>query len=127
AAAHAVLHPPLLGGRVLYAHYRAVTGRPLGLSPLADQHFSAWLMTVEQAFALGACLVFLLRLDRSPRLSTGRGRASTVGRWPDARSTSWCASAPRRRASRERQSHVSSTMTAETEPQVLLYEPKRLA
>ena len=80
AAAHAVLHPPLLGGRVLYAHYRAVTGRPLGLSPLADQHLSAWLMTVEQAFALGACLVFLLRRDRSPRLSTAGVQSSTGGR-----------------------------------------------
>ena len=80
AAAHAVLHPPLLGGRVLYAHYRAVTGRPLGLSPLTDQHLSAWLMTVEQAFALGACLVFLLRRDRSPRLSTAGVQSSTGGR-----------------------------------------------
>jgi cytochrome c oxidase assembly factor CtaG len=77
AAAHAVLHPPLLGGHVLYAHYRTVTGSPLGLSPLADQHLSAWLMTVEQSLVLGACLVFLLRRERSPRLSTVVVHSST--------------------------------------------------
>jgi putative membrane protein len=77
AAAHAVLHPPLLGGHVLYAHYRAVRGSPLGLSPLADQHLSAWLMTAEQTLVLGACLVFLLRRERSPRLSTVAVHSST--------------------------------------------------
>jgi putative membrane protein len=69
-AAHAVLHPALLGGRVLYAAYRAQTGAPLGLSPLRDQHLAAWVMTVEQALVLGTFLLFLLRRTRSPRLST---------------------------------------------------------
>jgi hypothetical protein len=50
---------------VLYAPYRAVAGSPLGLSPLADQHFAAWLMTVEQALVLGGFLVFLFQRERS--------------------------------------------------------------
>jgi putative membrane protein len=76
-AAHAVLHPALLGGHVLYAPYRSVTGRPLGLSPLADQHLAAWLMTVEAAVVLGAFLLLLFRAERSPRLSTVAVPSST--------------------------------------------------
>jgi cytochrome c oxidase assembly factor CtaG len=76
-AAHTVLHPALLGGHVLYAPYRSVTGRPLGLSPLADQHLAAWLMTVEAAVVFGAFLLLLFRAERSPRLSTVAVPSST--------------------------------------------------
>ena len=69
-SAHTVLHPALLGGHVLYAPYRSVTGRPLGLSPLADQHLAAWLTTAEAALVLGVFLVLLFRRERQPRLST---------------------------------------------------------
>jgi putative membrane protein len=61
ALAHAVLHPVLLGGHVLYGPYRDVSGRPLGLSPLADQHLAAWLTTVEQALVFGLFIVLVLR------------------------------------------------------------------
>jgi putative membrane protein len=75
AAEHAVLHPALLGGRVLYAPYRDVPGRPLGLSPLADQHLAAWLTTVEQGVVLGVFLLLLFRRG-SPRLAALRATSS---------------------------------------------------
>jgi putative membrane protein len=77
AGAHVVLHPALLGGRVLYDAYQGQAARPLGLSPLADQHLAAWLMTVEQAVVLGLFLVLLLRRAPARRLSSAPVPSST--------------------------------------------------
>jgi putative membrane protein len=80
AAGHAVLHPALLGSGVLYAAYGEQSHRLLGLSPLADQHLAAWVMTVDQALVLGLFLIVLLRLERRPALvplSSGAVPSST--------------------------------------------------
>jgi putative membrane protein len=60
-AAHVLVHPVLLSSRVVYDAYASASHRLLGLSPLADQHLAAVVMTVSQVAALGLFLLFALR------------------------------------------------------------------
>lgn len=54
-------HLILLDGVAHYPHYAAQPDRLLGLSPLADQHWAAWVMTIEQLLAFGTLTLLLLR------------------------------------------------------------------
>jgi cytochrome c oxidase assembly factor CtaG len=65
AAAHLFIHPVLLSGRAVYPAYAEQPDRLLGLSPLADQHWAAFVMSIEQIVTLGVFLLLLLR----PQLS----------------------------------------------------------
>lgn len=71
AAAHLFIHPVLLSGRAVYPSYARQPDRLLGLSPLADQHWAALVMSVEQLATLGVFLLLLLR-PRVPRPVVGR-------------------------------------------------------
>ena len=53
-------HIVLLDSVPHYAHYVRQPDRLLGLSPLADQHWAAWLMMVEQVFAFGTLTLVLI-------------------------------------------------------------------
>jgi cytochrome c oxidase assembly factor CtaG len=61
AVAHLFIHPVLLSNRVFYPAYASQPHRLLGLSPLADQHWAGFVMTVEQLLTLGVFLLLLLR------------------------------------------------------------------
>jgi putative membrane protein len=61
AAAHLFIHPVLLSDKAFYPAYASQPDRLFGLSPLADQHWAALVMTVEQLSTLGVFLLFLLR------------------------------------------------------------------
>jgi len=71
AAAHLFIHPVLLSGRAVYPSYANQPDRLLGLSPLADQHWAAFVMSVEQIATLGVFLLVLLRPGLT-RPSVGR-------------------------------------------------------
>jgi putative membrane protein len=71
AAAHLFIHPVLLSSRAVYPSYAHQPDRLLGLSPLADQHWAAFVMSVEQIATLGVFLLLLLR-PRVPRPLAGR-------------------------------------------------------
>ena len=59
AVAHLIVHPILLSGGVRYGAYARQDERLLGLSALADQHWAAVLMTVEEVLVLGTAIVVL--------------------------------------------------------------------
>jgi cytochrome c oxidase assembly factor CtaG len=71
AVAHLFIHPVLLSGRAVYPSYARQPERLLGLSPLADQHWAAFVMSVEQLATLAVFLLLLLR-PRVPRPVLGR-------------------------------------------------------
>jgi putative membrane protein len=64
AAGHALLHPAFFAGGVLYPPYAQQPHRVLGLSPLADQHWAAVVMTVDQVLVLGTFVAVLLARRR---------------------------------------------------------------
>jgi putative membrane protein len=68
ATAHVLIHPVLLSSSAVYDSYASQPHRLLGLSPVADQHWAALVMTVEQVVTLGVFLLVLLRpgAARSP-------------------------------------------------------------
>jgi putative membrane protein len=88
ATAHLFIHPVLLSGSAVYDSYASQPHRLLNLSPVADQHWAALVMTVEQVFTLGVFLLVLLRpgptrlsVDRAAPVSTHRrGRAGPASR-----------------------------------------------
>ena len=43
-----------------HPHYVAQPDRLLGLSPVADQHWAAWVMTIEQLLAFGTLTLLLV-------------------------------------------------------------------
>ena len=43
-----------------YRHYVEQPERLLGLTPLADQHWAAWVMTIEQLLLFGILTVVLI-------------------------------------------------------------------
>lgn len=59
AAVHLIVHPILLTGGVRYEAYELQDERLGGLSPLADQHWAAVFMTVEEVLVLGAAIIVL--------------------------------------------------------------------
>ena len=61
AAAHLFIHPVLLSDHAVYPSYAEQPDRLLGLSPLADQHWAALVMSVEQLATLGIFVLLLLR------------------------------------------------------------------
>jgi cytochrome c oxidase assembly factor CtaG len=75
-AGHLVLHP-LFSAGPLYDSYVDQPHRLLGLSPLADQHLAAWLMTADHLLLLGILVAVLL--CRDARESAGR-RGVPAGR-----------------------------------------------
>jgi putative membrane protein len=81
AAAHLFIHPVLLSGRAVYPSYAHQPDRLLGLSPLADQHWAAFVMSVEQIATLGVFLLLLLRPRVARELSRDTEPAPT-GRLP---------------------------------------------
>ena len=54
AASHLTTHLILFDSVPHYRHYAEQPDRVLGLSPLADQHWAAWVMTVDQLVLYGA-------------------------------------------------------------------------
>jgi cytochrome c oxidase assembly factor CtaG len=60
-AAHLLVHPALLASSVVYGAYASQSHWLLGLSPLADQHLAAAVMTVTQVATLGIFLLLVLR------------------------------------------------------------------
>jgi putative membrane protein len=73
-AGHAVVHPLLFGGGVLYSRYADQHERLLGLSPLADQHAAGLVMTAAEVLTFGAFVaVSAWVLPRHP--GGGRGAA----------------------------------------------------
>jgi hypothetical protein len=65
----------LLSSRVVYDAYALQSHRFLGLSPLADQHLAAVVMTLSQVAALGIFLLLVLR-PRPARTPTALGDRS---------------------------------------------------
>ena len=61
AAAHLTTHVILLDGSPHYGRYVDAPERLFGLSALADQHWAAWVMTIEQLLAFGALTLVLVR------------------------------------------------------------------
>jgi putative membrane protein len=59
-AGHLTTHLILLDGVAHYPHYIAQPDRLLGLTPLADQHWAAWVMTIEQLLAFGTLTLLLV-------------------------------------------------------------------
>jgi cytochrome c oxidase assembly factor CtaG len=57
---HLATHIILFDGVAHYPHYVAQPDRLLGLSPLADQHWAAWVMTIEQLLAFGTLTLLLV-------------------------------------------------------------------
>jgi cytochrome c oxidase assembly factor CtaG len=57
---HAVVHPLLFGGGILYDAYEAQDERLFGLSASADQSWAGAVMTVEQVLTLGTLVVVTL-------------------------------------------------------------------
>jgi len=70
AVVHLTVHPFLLDGSTHYGPYAGQPDRLLGLSPLADQHWAAWVMTVEQLAAFG--LLTAILVPRIPRPAVQR-------------------------------------------------------
>jgi putative membrane protein len=60
-AGHLATHVLLFDDVAHYAHYAAQPDRLLGLSPVADQHWAAWTMTIEQLLAFGTLTLLLVR------------------------------------------------------------------
>jgi diguanylate cyclase (GGDEF)-like protein len=83
---HLLLHPVFLAMGPLYARYRSQPVRLFGLSPLADQHLAAWVMTTEQLLTVGvAAFLLLVRPGIEPRrlrarARPARGAVSAIGR-----------------------------------------------
>jgi cytochrome c oxidase assembly factor CtaG len=61
ATAHLFIHPVLFSDTALYSSYAAQPHRLLGISPLTDQHWAGFVMTLEQLATLGTFLLLLLR------------------------------------------------------------------
>jgi cytochrome c oxidase assembly factor CtaG len=57
---HLSTHLILLDGVAHYPHYVAQPDRLLGLTPLADQHWAAWVMTIEQLLAFATLTLLLV-------------------------------------------------------------------
>jgi putative membrane protein len=74
-AAHLFIHPVLLSDHAVYPSYAQQPDRLLGLSPLGDQHWAAFVMSVEQLATLGVFLLLLLR----PRVTRPFLRDSAPG------------------------------------------------
>lgn len=53
-------HILLLDGVAHYPHYVAQQDRLLGLGPVADQHWAAWVMTIEQLVTIGTLTLLLV-------------------------------------------------------------------
>jgi len=60
-ASHLTTHLILLDGVAHYGRYVHAPERLLRLSPVADQHWAAWVMTIEQLLAFGLLTAVLLR------------------------------------------------------------------
>jgi len=60
-AGHLTTHLILLDDAAHYGRYVHAPERLLGLSPVADQHWAAWTMTLEELLAFGILTVVLLR------------------------------------------------------------------
>jgi cytochrome c oxidase assembly factor CtaG len=73
-AGHLTTDLILTDGTAHYAPYVRQPTRLLGLSPLADQHWAAAVMTLEQLLAFGILTAILIR--RIPVLSAERGQAA---------------------------------------------------
>jgi cytochrome c oxidase assembly factor CtaG len=56
----AATHVVLLDSTAHYAHYAAQPERVFGLSPVADQHWAAWVMTLEELVAFGTLTLLLI-------------------------------------------------------------------
>jgi cytochrome c oxidase assembly factor CtaG len=56
----AATHVVLLDSRAHYPHYADQPTRVLGLSPVADQHWAAWVMTIEELLAFGTLTLLLI-------------------------------------------------------------------
>jgi cytochrome c oxidase assembly factor CtaG len=56
----AATHVVLLDSTAHYPHYADQPHRVLGLSPVADQHWAAWVMTIEELLAFGTLTVVLI-------------------------------------------------------------------
>lgn len=69
---HLSTHLILLDGVAHYPHYAGQPDRLLGLSPLADQHWAAWVMTIEQLLAFGTLTLVLVGKIPIPD-AAGRG------------------------------------------------------
>jgi putative membrane protein len=57
---NAATHVVLLDSVARYPHYARQPDRLLGLSPVADQHWAAWVMTLEQLIAYGTLTLLLI-------------------------------------------------------------------
>jgi hypothetical protein len=51
----------LFDGTAHYGRYVDAPDRLLGLSPVADQHWAAWVMTIEELLAFGILTLVLVR------------------------------------------------------------------
>jgi cytochrome c oxidase assembly factor CtaG len=56
----AATHVVLLDSTAHYPHYAEQPTRVLGLSPVADQHWAAWVMTIEELLAFGTLTLLLI-------------------------------------------------------------------
>jgi cytochrome c oxidase assembly factor CtaG len=56
----ATTHVVLLDSTAHYPHYARQPNRVLGLSPVADQHWAAWVMTLEEVLAFGTLTLVLI-------------------------------------------------------------------
>jgi cytochrome c oxidase assembly factor CtaG len=56
----AATHVVLLDSTAHYAHYAEQPHRVFGLSPVTDQHWAAWVMTLEELVAFGTLTLFLI-------------------------------------------------------------------
>jgi putative membrane protein len=59
-AGHLATHVILFDNVAHYPHYASQPDRLLGLAPVADQHWAAWVMTIEQLLALGTLTLLLV-------------------------------------------------------------------
>jgi putative membrane protein len=57
---NAATHVVLLDSVARYPHYARQPNRLLGLSPVADQHWAAWVMTLEQLLVFGTLTLVLV-------------------------------------------------------------------
>ncbi len=60
AAGHLATHVILFDSVAHYPHYAAQPDRLLGLTPVADQHWAAWVMTIEQLLGFGTLTLLLV-------------------------------------------------------------------
>jgi cytochrome c oxidase assembly factor CtaG len=78
-AGHLATHVILFDGVAHYAPYARQPDRLLGLSPVADQHWAAWAMTIEELVAFGILTAVLIRRIPLPGETATRGSDPVTG------------------------------------------------